>query len=92
MIGLPVPLTPQVGRERELKSLQDHQRRDEVRLVTHHGPGGTGQNPLALQILEGKFQEGDHILVKEGPSGAFVFERADAPTEAATASPVAAGV
>jgi ATP-dependent Clp protease ATP-binding subunit ClpB len=50
------------------------------------------QNPLALQILEGKFQEGDHILVKEGPGGAFVFERADAPSEAAADSPVAAGV
>src|SRR5678810_864150 len=50
------------------------------------------QNPLALQILEGKFQEGDRILVKEGPGGAFVFERADAPSEAAADSPVAAGV
>jgi ATP-dependent Clp protease ATP-binding subunit ClpB len=50
------------------------------------------QNPLALQILEGKFQEGDHIVVKEGPGGAFVFDRADAPTDAAAPSPVAAGV
>jgi MoxR-like ATPase len=47
---------------------------------------------ILLQILEGKFQEGDHILVKEGPGGAFVFERADAPSEAAADSPVAAGV
>jgi ATP-dependent Clp protease ATP-binding subunit ClpB len=50
------------------------------------------QNPLALQILEGKFQEGDHILVKEGAGGAFVFERAEAPSDAAVDSPVAAGV
>ena len=36
------------------------------------------QNPLALQILEGRFQEGDRILVKEGDGGTFVFERAEA--------------
>jgi len=50
------------------------------------------QNPLALQILEGKFQEGDRILVREGTNGAFVFERAESPSESPADSPVAAGV
>src|SRR4030095_5697155 len=45
------------------------------------------QNPLAMQILEGKFQEGDHIRVREGPGGTFVFEKADAASEAPAPEP-----
>ncbi len=40
------------------------------------------QNPLALAVLEGKFAEGDHILVTRGPDGHLSFEKAE---------PVAAG-
>jgi ATP-dependent Clp protease ATP-binding subunit ClpB len=40
------------------------------------------QNPLAMQILEGRFHEGDRILVREGESGTLVFERVEAPAEA----------
>jgi ATP-dependent Clp protease ATP-binding subunit ClpB len=36
------------------------------------------QNPLALQLLEGKFQEGDHILATVGPGNTLVFEKAEA--------------
>ena len=50
------------------------------------------QNPLALQILEGRFQEGDRILVKPGESGALVFERVESTSESPTDTPVAAGV
>jgi ATP-dependent Clp protease ATP-binding subunit ClpB len=50
------------------------------------------QNPLALQILEGRFGEGDHILVKEGQGGAFTFEKAAARSEAPADSPEPAGV
>jgi ATP-dependent Clp protease ATP-binding subunit ClpB len=50
------------------------------------------QNPLALQILEGKFHEGDRIVVKEGDNGTFVFERAASPSDAAAEAPVTAGV
>jgi ATP-dependent Clp protease ATP-binding subunit ClpB len=50
------------------------------------------QNPLALQILEGKFQEGDHILVREGPGGAFIFEKAGASTDLPASAPEPAGV
>ncbi len=31
------------------------------------------QNPLALQVLEGRFAEGDHILAEVGPDGGLVF-------------------
>ncbi len=31
------------------------------------------QNPLAMGVLEGKFKDGDHILVQAGPDGALTF-------------------
>ncbi|MEO7456506.1 MAG: hypothetical protein ABIY52_09615, partial [Gemmatimonadaceae bacterium] len=33
------------------------------------------QNPLAMKLLEGEFQEGDRILVKLGENGQMVFEK-----------------
>jgi ATP-dependent Clp protease ATP-binding subunit ClpB len=42
------------------------------------------QNPLSLLLLEGKFSDGDHIVVGTGPSGALVFESA---TPAASVPP-----
>ncbi|HUQ41430.1 MAG TPA: AAA family ATPase, partial [Candidatus Limnocylindrales bacterium] len=50
------------------------------------------QNPLALQILEGKFQEGDRILVKEGQGGTFTFEKAEAESESSAEAHEPAGV
>jgi len=44
------------------------------------------QNPLAMQLLEGRFHDGDHIVVTVGPGGTLTFERAGAGT------PEAAGV
>ena len=35
----------------------------------------TIQNPLALAVLEGRFGEGDHIVVGVGPSGELTFEK-----------------
>jgi ATP-dependent Clp protease ATP-binding subunit ClpB len=35
------------------------------------------QNPLALAVLEGRFEEGDHILATAGPDGEIVFEKAE---------------
>jgi ATP-dependent Clp protease ATP-binding subunit ClpB len=35
------------------------------------------QNPLALQLLEGRFREGDRIVATVGPAGTLVFDRAD---------------
>lgn len=46
--NLPVPVTPFVGRDRELAELVALIGRDDVRLVTLTGPGGTGKTRLAL--------------------------------------------
>jgi ATP-dependent Clp protease ATP-binding subunit ClpB len=37
------------------------------------------QNPLALAVLEGKFSEGDHILVERDPKGELTFRKATEP-------------
>ena len=47
--NLPVPATPFLGRADELASVVELLRRDEVRLLTLIGPGGTGKTRLALQ-------------------------------------------
>ncbi|HEX6965767.1 MAG TPA: ATP-dependent chaperone ClpB [Gemmatimonadaceae bacterium] len=41
------------------------------------------QNPLALAVLEGRFQEGDHIVVTRSPEGGLQFEKAEAAAAAA---------
>ncbi len=48
--NLPVQLTPLVGREKEVASLGQLLRRQDVRLVTLTGPGGIGKTRLALQV------------------------------------------
>ena len=47
--NLPVPATPFLGRERELAEVSALIARDDVRLLTLTGPGGTGKTRLALQ-------------------------------------------
>ena len=49
--NLPVPATPFLGREAELAELGALLSRDDVRLVTLTGPGGTGKTRLALQAV-----------------------------------------
>jgi predicted ATPase len=47
--NLPVPATPFLRREREVGEVTALLERDDVRLVTLTGPGGTGKTRLALQ-------------------------------------------
>ncbi len=58
---LPVPATPFVGREQEVRELVDLLERQDVRLLTLTGPGGTGKTRLALQAaaeVSGQFPDG----------------------------------
>ncbi|GHO56240.1 transcriptional regulator [Ktedonobacter robiniae] len=48
--NLPVQPTPFLGREHEVAALRDLLHREEVRLVTLTGPGGTGKTRLGLQV------------------------------------------
>ena len=49
--NLPVPATPFLGREHELAEVGALLARDDVRLLTLTGPGGTGKTRLALQAV-----------------------------------------
>jgi predicted ATPase/class 3 adenylate cyclase len=49
--NLPVPATPFLGRDSELAEVAALLARDDVRLLTLTGPGGTGKTRLALQAV-----------------------------------------
>ena len=66
--NLPIQPTPLVGREREVQEVRRLILRDDVRLVTLTGPGGTGKTRLALEVAAN--------LLNHFPDGVFFADLA----------------
>ena len=63
--NLPIQLTPLIGREKEVAAVQNLLQREDVRLVTLTGPGGTGKTRLGLQVaaeLSDLFADGVYFV------------------------------
>jgi predicted ATPase/class 3 adenylate cyclase/DNA-binding CsgD family transcriptional regulator len=63
--NLPVQLTPLIGREKEGAAILNLLQREDVRLVTLTGPGGTGKTRLGLQVaaeLSDLFADGVYFV------------------------------
>jgi len=65
LTNLPIQPTPFIGREREIAAALALLRRDDIRLVTLTGPGGTGKTRLSLQVggeLVDQFPDGVYFV------------------------------
>jgi len=74
--SLPLAATALVGRDDELRDLQDAVRRPGVRLVTLTGPGGVGKTRLALALaasLGTRFHDGLYFVPLAAVSNADVM-------------------
>jgi len=60
---IPRPLTPLVGRARELESALDFLDQTDLRLLTLTGPGGVGKTRLAFRIASAVAERGDYQAV-----------------------------
>ncbi|MEI7846414.1 MAG: tetratricopeptide repeat protein [Chloroflexota bacterium] len=61
----PIPLTPLVGRERDVAAVCSSLQQTGIRLLTLTGPGGIGKTRLALQVAEelnDKFADGVYFV------------------------------
>jgi predicted ATPase/transcriptional regulator with XRE-family HTH domain len=61
----PVPLTPLIGRERDVAAVCASLQKNELRLLTLTGAGGTGKTRLALQVateLQEAFADGVYFV------------------------------
>jgi predicted ATPase len=65
---LPIQPTPFVGREREVKEVLSLLERDDVRLLTLHGPGGIGKSRLAFEVatlVQERYEDGLRFALLE---------------------------
>ena len=75
--NLPVPATPFLGREKELEEVVALLNREDVRLLTLTGPGGTGKTRLALQAAA---EASDHYPRRDHMGSASAAARSRAAT------------
>ena len=60
---LPAPLTRFIGRESEVEAVRGRLVRDDVRLVTLTGPGGSGKTRLSIQVASELLDHFEHGVV-----------------------------